>query len=216
MRRAVWLAPTSPPIRAQSKYGKIDIVVANAYYSYRAPFLEANWPDTLRTFEVTQHGVYHVLQLAAQRMCSKPLTDATPFRKLIVIGSVMADYPYIINTSTAYNMAKSATDALVGAIASSLGPHRINVNSIHPGWIDTAGERQFTNEDEMVEAGKHLPFGLGVPSDIAKGALYLASSDGDYVTGATLRIDGGFGSSQRIPSLHDPIQHAGRPNRPKL
>ena len=73
-----------------------------------------------------QHGVYHVLQLAAQHMC-RNMTDETPFRKLIVIGSVMADYPYMIQTSTAYNMAKSATDALVGNISAVLGPYRINV-----------------------------------------------------------------------------------------
>jgi glucose 1-dehydrogenase len=78
---------------------------------------------------------------------------------------------------------QAATDALVGTISTALAPHRVNVNSIHPGWIDTEGERQFTSEAELVACGKHLPFGLGRPSDIAKGALYLASEDADYVTG---------------------------------
>lgn len=61
----------------------------------------------------------------------------------------MADYPYLIETSTAYNMAKASTDALVRTIASSLARYNILVNSIHPGWIDTRGERQFTSSTEM-------------------------------------------------------------------
>eukprot|EP00041_Stephanoeca_diplocostata_P022950 m.555583 g.555583 ORF g.555583 m.555583 type:complete len:169 (+) comp22183_c0_seq8:14-520(+) len=117
--------------------------------------------------------VYWPSQLSARRM--KEWTTAASPGRLIIIGSVMADYPYLIETSTAYNMAKASTDALTKTIASSLARHYITVNSIHPGWIDTQGERQFTSSEDIQAAGKHLPYGVGRPEDIAKGETFPIS-----------------------------------------
>jgi glucose 1-dehydrogenase len=81
-----------------------------------------------------------------------------------------------------------------------LAPHRINVNAIEPGWIDTPGERRFYTDEEMRESGKRLPWGrMGQPEDIANGAAFLCSDDADYVTGTILRIDGGYMVSMSVP-----------------
>ena len=64
---------------------------------------------------------------------------------------------------------------------------------IEPGWIDTPGERQFATEEQMREGGKSLPWGrLGVIEDIGRAATFLCSDAADYITGAVLRVDGGF------------------------
>ena len=78
-------------------------------------------------------------------------------------------------------------------MSAELAPYRINVNMINPGWIDTPGERQFVTEEQMREGGKRIPWGrLGTPDDIGRAVAFLASDDADYITGATLRVDGGF------------------------
>lgn len=71
--------------------------------------------------------------------------------------------------------------------------YHINVNMINPGWIDTPGERTFASEEAIQQGGKRIPWGrLGTPEDIGRAAAFLCSADADYITGATLRVDGGF------------------------
>jgi len=103
--------------------------------------------------------------------------------------------------SAAYNMAKGAINRLGQTMAAELAPYRINVNVINPGWIDTPGERRFATEDEIRERGPRIPWGrIGTPRDIAQAVAFLASDEADYVTGATLRVDGGFVLGLRFPS----------------
>jgi NAD(P)-dependent dehydrogenase (short-subunit alcohol dehydrogenase family) len=64
---------------------------------------------------------------------------------------------------------------------------------IEPGWIDTAGEHEAFGDETMASAGKALHWGrLGTPEDIGKATAFLAFDDADYITGATLRVDGGI------------------------
>lgn len=123
--------------------------------------------------------------------------------RIIIVSSVMADYPYLIDTSAPYNSAKAGLDALVRTMSSSLAPKGVFVNGLHPGWIDTPGERQFTSAEEIAKAARFLPWGLGKPEDMAEAALFLA--DARYITGSILDVDGGFRVAQRIPGLHAPM-----------
>jgi glucose 1-dehydrogenase len=78
-------------------------------------------------------------------------------------------------------------------IAAELLSHRINVNVIEPGWIDTPGEHATFGTDFVREHGPRLPWGrVGLPADIGKAAAFLASEDADYITGTSLVVDGGF------------------------
>jgi glucose 1-dehydrogenase len=182
-------------------YGGVDICVPNAYYSHRAPFLELDWEETRRTVEVTMFGTFHACQLSARRMAEQGRGG-----KIVIISSVMAAVPHTINTSGPYNMSKGGVDTLAKTMASELVQHNITVNTIHPGWIDTRGERQFTSEAEMARLQHRLPLGIGRPEDVAEAALFMASSRADYVTGTTLTVDGGFTVAQRIPGVHaDPV-----------
>ncbi|MBI4530472.1 MAG: SDR family oxidoreductase [Candidatus Latescibacteria bacterium] len=71
--------------------------------------------------------------------------------------------------------------------------HRINVNIIEPGWTDTPGERAFYTEEQIREEGKKLPWGrLGTIEELGKAAAFLASDAAEYITGACLRVDGGY------------------------
>lgn len=171
---------------AAQQFGRIDIVVANAAMSIREPTLSAEWNHVQRTIEVAQFGVYHTCQAAARQMVVQGGGG-----KIIIIGSVLADMP--MPHSAPYNMAKAAINHLARTLAIELAEHRINVNVINPGFIDTPGERAFASEAQIAELGASLPWGrAGTPHDIGRAAAFLASDDADYITGSALVVDGGF------------------------
>ena len=173
-----------------AQFGRIDVVVSNAAMSIREPVVEAKWEHVLSTLEVTQFGVFHVCQMAAQRMIQQepnPLSRG----KIVIISSVMGEVPF--EGCSSYNMAKAAINHLAQTLAVEMAPHRVNVNVITPGWIDTPGERIYYTEQQIQETGALLPWGrIGQPEDIGKAVAFLASDDADYVTGSILRVDGGY------------------------
>jgi glucose 1-dehydrogenase len=90
-------------------------------------------------------------------------------------------------------MAKAAVNHFVATLAGELAAHRINVNAINPGWIDTPGEHETFGSEVVATEGPQLPWGrIGTPDDIAAAVAFLASDEADYITGAALRVDGGF------------------------
>jgi len=176
--------------RIVDRFGHLDIAVANAAFSIRAPVVESTWEDVLRTFQVSQFGVFHTCQIAAQQMvrqCERGRLGG----KIVIISSVMEEVCF--PNSAAYTMSKAAINRLAQTMAGELASYHINVNCINPGWIDTPGERHYYSEDEILQRSKSIPWGrMGQPEDIAKAVAFLVSEDADYITGATLRVDGGF------------------------
>jgi glucose 1-dehydrogenase len=169
------------------RLGRLDILVNNAAHSVRKPLLDLDVADVERTWAVSLWAVFHCSQLAARQMVKQGQGGS-----IVIISSVQAERAFAL--STAYNAAKAAVNHMAATWALELAPHRIRVNAIEPGWIDTPGERKFYTEQELTEAGKRLPWGrLGRPEEIAKGVLFLVSEeDSSYVTGTKLVIDGGI------------------------
>jgi glucose 1-dehydrogenase len=122
--------------------------------------------------------------------------------KMVVISSIHQELP--VANSSAYNMAKAAINHLAETLAHEMTPHHINVNVINPGWIDTPGERKYYSEEELKREGKLIPWGrLGTEREIGRVAVFLASDDAEYITGATLRVDGGFMLGLSLPQDPD-------------
>jgi glucose 1-dehydrogenase len=166
--------------------GRIDILVSNPAYGIRTPFLDYD-PDVFeKVVRGTLFGGFHMSQLVARHMVARGGGG-----KIVFISSVHARVPYA--HSTPYNAAKAGLNQMAFTIAAELLPHRINVNVIEPGWIDTPGEREEFGSSTLEQAAAQLPWGrLGTPEDIGKAAAFLASDDADYVTGTALLVDGGF------------------------
>jgi glucose 1-dehydrogenase len=182
---------------AVEQAGHIDVVVANAAMTIREPVVKARWENVLRTIEVSQFGVFHTCQMAARQMIAQQ-AQGRPGGKIIIIGSVLAQVPFI--NSAPYNMAKAAINHLGRTLAAELADYHINVNVINPGWIDTPGEHKLATEEEIKAGARRIPWGrLGTPRDIGRAVAFLASDDADYVTGATLQIDGGYLLGLREP-----------------
>lgn len=171
---------------ATKELGRVDIVVANAYYSRRQPFLELDVEGVRRTLEVTLMGAFHIAQAGARQMVQQGEGGS-----ILFISSVLSFLPFA--TSMPYNTAKAGMNHMAMTIAAELAEHRIRVNVIQPGWTDTPGERQFSSEEQIREGARRLPWKrLGTPEDLGKAAAFLASDDADYITGATLKVDGGM------------------------
>tara|TARA_A100001037_G_scaffold298184_1_gene321468 strand:+ start:1534 stop:2295 length:762 start_codon:yes stop_codon:yes gene_type:complete len=171
---------------AVKEMGRLDILVSNAYYSKREPFLELSLEALDRTWDVTLCGAFHAAQLSARQMVEQGDGGALCF-----ISSVLARIPF--PTSLPYNSAKAGMNQMSRTIANELLEHKIRSNVIEPGWIDTPGERQYTTEEEMQTEGSKLPWGrLGSPDEIAKSATFLCSDAASYVTGSILQVDGGY------------------------
>lgn len=183
---------------AADHFGRIDIAVANAAVSVRQLVVDAEWADVLRTIEVSQFGVFHTCQFAARQMIAQEQRGRSA-GKIVIISSVHAELP--VPTSAAYNMAKAAINHFGETLANELTPYHINVNIINPGWIDTPGERKYATEEEIRAGAQRLPWKrLGTAEDIGKAVAFLASDDADYVTGATLRVDGGLVLGLQLPT----------------
>jgi glucose 1-dehydrogenase len=180
-----------------SRFERIDIAVANAAFSIREPVIEAEWGNVLSVIRVAQFGVFHTCQLAAQQMV-RQWHRGYRGGKVIIISSIMEEICQA--ESAAYNMSKGAISRLGLTMAGELAQYHVNVNVINPGWIDTPGERRYASEGELQRSSRLIPWGrMGTPEDIGRVAAFLASDDADYVTGATLRVDGGYVLGLRLP-----------------
>lgn len=170
---------------ALDAFPRLDVVVANAAFSIRKPLLELSVEDVQRTWAVSLWGVFHACQLGARHMV------AAGGGSIIVVSSVHSFRPY--PNASAYNGAKAAVNHMAATWAVELGGQGIRVNVLEPGWTDTPGERVFYSEQELAEQGSHLLLGrLARADEMASGAVFLASEDSSYMTGAVLRIDGGY------------------------
>lgn len=169
-----------------AEWGSLDIMIANSAQSVRKPMLELEPEDVAHTWNQTLWATFHSCQLAARQMVRQGRGG-----KICAIGSVHAKSPE--DHALPYNTAKAGINHMMRTMASELTAHRINVNVVEPGWIDTPGERQFLSDQELIEQGKRLPWGrLGTAEEIGKAAAFICSRDAEYITGSVLNVDGGY------------------------
>ena len=138
------------------------------------------------TVDVTMWGAFNLLRTATRQMIAKGRGGS-----IVIISSPHAWIP--VPRSMAYNMSKAAVDQMAKTAAIELVEHRIRVNLIHPGWIDTPGERKFATEEQLQKSAEKLPWKrLGRSDEIARGVVFLCDPRSDYITGSSLQIDGGI------------------------
>lgn len=166
--------------------GGLDIAVSNAAYSDRDLFYEADLSGFERTIQVTMWGPFYVVRAAAQKMIAQGKGGA-----IVVVSSTHATRP--IPGAMAYNMSKAAVEQLAKTAATELTEHRIRVNALRPGWVDTPGERKFFTEENLANLGAQLPMGrLERPEEIAHGVVFLCDPASEAVNGSVLTMDGGI------------------------
>lgn len=170
----------------KNKWGRLDILVNNAGVLSYAPFAQLTdeqWDSVIDT------------NLKGQFMCAREAVKLMGQKgKIINIASIASGGVGVGYAQLAhYTASKGGVVGMTEAMAVDLGPG-INVNAIAPGAIETDMAKGVT-ENEQVKAGllAKLPKKrLGQPEDIGVAAVFLASDEADYVTGATLNVDGGW------------------------
>jgi len=173
--------------RAVAAFGRLDIMVNNAGMEQQKPFLEMPLDVWNKVIAVDLTGPWLGSQIAARQMVKQG--DGG---RIINISSVHEDMP--MPTNAPYCAAKGGLRMLMRTIAVELAPHKITVNNIGPGAIDTPLDKS-TKEDpaKMKKLLAEIPLDrMGQPEEVAELALYLASDAAAYVTGSTYFIDGGM------------------------
>lgn len=172
---------------AAEKFGKIDVVVANAGAGAIGTVASIEEADFDKAIELNLKSVYFTIQKALPYM-----NDGS---SIILIGSNAAHRAYA--NFTLYGAAKSAVIYLAKGFSSDLLARKIRANVITPGTTDTPAFDKFVPAEQMEVVKKHfadqMPIGrIGQPADIGKTAVFLASDDSSFMLGAELLVDGGM------------------------
>jgi 3-oxoacyl-[acyl-carrier protein] reductase len=171
-----------------AQFGKLDCFVANAGIGRGAPFLETPEEDWKAVVDTNLTGVFLSSQAAARQIVRQGHGG-----RIITTASLAAVRPAPM--MAAYHAAKAGVKMLTQVMALELAPHRITVNAIGPGLIDTPLTAPIM---EAIRGGgrdeSFAPLGrVGQPQDVANLALFLASDEADYITGDYILVDGGLG-----------------------
>ncbi|HVO98522.1 MAG TPA: glucose 1-dehydrogenase [Bryobacteraceae bacterium] len=172
--------------RVENELGSIGVLVNNAGIVSLSGGVLNETPEAWDNVIETQlNAVFLLSKLAARSMV------ANKGGKIINIGSMYSFFGSGLVPS--YSAAKGAIVQLTKSMAIELAPHNIQVNAIAPGWIETdmtAPVRKMPMNDEIL---MRTPAGrFGQAEEIAGTAVYLASRASDFVTGETIRVDGGY------------------------
>ena len=175
---------------AVDAYGKLDVLVNSAGVSGRVEGVshEEVWDKVM---DVNLKGTYLVSWHAVPEM------EAAGGGSIINLASIMALVGYPVGMGggfNPYNASKGGVLQFTRNLAIDLARKNIRVNCICPGYVETNMTRRLTENPESYEAlkGRHPMGRLGQPDDIANAALFLASDEAAFVTGAPLIVDGGY------------------------
>lgn len=165
------------------KFGKIDILVNNAGVVFDVPFKERTVDQWKRTLDVNLIGVF---------LCCKYIAPHMPKGGRIVNISSTNGINSFSPDAMDYDTSKAGVIILTRDLAKELAPN-ILVNSVAPGWVDTAMNKDLSKDFVEKENKKIYLKRFAQPEEIAKTILFLASDDASYITGVTLVVDGGYG-----------------------
>ncbi|MFE3518437.1 SDR family NAD(P)-dependent oxidoreductase [Streptomyces sp. NPDC059166] len=169
---------------AVTAFGRLDVLVNNAYAHHDdAPLFEDEDDDSwAHTLDITLTGPYRCSRAAL------PHLVASGRGAIVSIGSVNGEQDF---GGHAYSAAKSGLASLTRTLAGHAGPRGVRVNLVAPGTVRTGAWAG--RDDALKRAAGLYPLGrIGEPEDIASAVAFLASADAAWITGTTLRVDGGL------------------------
>ena len=168
----------------KKEHGDIDILVNNAGITRDNLLMRMNDDEWFDIIQTNLTSVYYLSKAMLRSMMKKR------FGRIITIGSVVGSMGHPGQAN--YCAAKAGLIGFSKALAKEVASRGITVNVVAPGFIATDMTEVLTEEQKNSILAK-VPAGhLGEPKDIAKAVAFLASDDADYITGATLHVNGGL------------------------
>lgn len=169
--------------QTQEVFGKVDILINNASIAIDTILEDKTKENFMRILEVNLVGTFIV-----SKEVSSIMTGNNP--SIINISSTNGiDTEYV--ESLDYDASKAGVISLTKNLAKAYGP-KIRVNAVAPGWIETDMTKDLSDEFRKQEEDKIIMERFATPEEIAKVVVFLASDDASYITGTTIRVDGGI------------------------
>jgi glucose 1-dehydrogenase len=167
--------------------GSLEILVNNSGIEKNTPFVDVSEHDFQAVIDVNMSGPFFTTQAFARHR-----RDVKGPGKVINNSSVHEELPF--PNFAPYCMSKGGLKMMMRNLAIELAPLGITVNNVAPGAIETPMNAQLLNDPKLLNPLlDNIPLHrLGKPEDVAGVVVFLASSDADYITGATIFIDGGL------------------------
>jgi len=170
----------------EQRHGRLDVLVNNAGLNVRSDFRHMTDADWVRIREVNLDGVVRVARDGFG------LLRASGNASLINLSSIMASRG--LRQLAGYSATKGAVSSLTRALAVEYAPFGIRVNALAPGFIETALTERVLKNPAINKAllGQTPLRRFGTADDVARAALFFASDDSAFITGAELAVDGGM------------------------
>ena len=180
--------------RAIRQFGTVDILVANAGLQRDSAFADMTLEKWDKVLGVNLTGQFLCARAATREFLRRGVVPSVSRAagKIICMSSVHQTIPWAGHAN--YATSKGGIKMLMESMAQELAPRRIRVNGIAPGAIQTPiNTSAWDTPDALKSLLTLIPYGrIGLPEDIARAAVWLASDDSDYVVGTTLFVDGGM------------------------
>ena len=169
------------------EFGRLDVLVNNAGVEKKVAFVDTPEDEWHKVIAINLTGPFLCSQLAARQMIAQG--DGG---RIINVSSIHEDLP--MPTNSPYCAAKGGLRMLMRTIAVELAPHKILVNNVAPGAVDTPMDAKLkANAPELHALRAEIPLSrMARPEEIADMCAFLASDRASYSTGSTFFVDGGM------------------------
>lgn len=169
---------------AESSLGKIDCLINNAGISSFSLFTDLTLDDWNECLSVNLTGAFLYSKAVIPGMLSRKRGRIINITSMWgVVGS---------SCEVHYSTAKAGLIGMTKALAKELGPSGITVNAIAPGAIETDMNKSLSDEDKAALCDETPLMRIGMPSEVAEAALFLASEGASFITGEVMNVSGGF------------------------
>lgn len=176
---------------AVKAFGKVDILINNAGWGCKLPFLETDYESFDRSVNLNMKATYYMIQLA----CKQMIKQGTGGR--IVSTSSTAAFQGERNGSI-YAATKAGIIAFSRAIALEMGEYGININCVAPGFTRTNNNSHIPSEIDENFLSITPTKRINVAQDIANGYLFLVSDEARQITAQVLPVDGGYSGTRAM------------------
>lgn len=169
---------------AVAKFKRIDVLVNNAGISAIKPLYDTSSEDLNKIMGVNFNGTFNMCKAVS------PFMVSAKRGKIVNVSSVWGEKGS--SCETVYCASKAAVIGFTKALAKELGPSKVNVNCVAPGFIDTEMNANLTSQVKNDIIGETPLMRVGTATDVANCILFLSQSTSDFLTGQVITTDGGW------------------------